>query len=87
MNNYSRIIDSFSSVSVSEQVIWVREIASEETQRDFGRFILTPKPISHEKSVTQLSISIICASAYSIIRLEIEYAPSSEPDAGERRIP
>jgi hypothetical protein len=52
-----------------------------------GRFILTPMPEAYELRVTQLCISISCARAYSIIYIEIEYAPSSEPDAGERRVP
>ena len=73
-------------------VIWVWEIAGEETQKG-GRLSRTPLPEAHEPRVglaVQLAIfNRGCEPEGVFIELTIHLknAPSSEPDAGERHVP
>ena len=74
------IIDRFSSFSVSEQVIWVRGIASGGNATGSWAVKNTPQPEAYGLRVAQVIIVISSARVYSIIQIRIEYTPSSEPD-------
>ena len=64
----------------------------EETQR-VGRYNLTPMPEAHEPRVglaVQLAIFIRGCEPEGVfidLTIQLKNAPSSEPDAGERRVP
>ena len=67
------------SAPEQEERVWVS--ASEGAQR-VGRYNCTPQPISYEKSGAS---SVDCVVMPGGMRLACP--PSSEPDAGERRVP
>ena len=79
------IMDRFSSMSVSEQVIWVRGIASGGNATGLWAVRNTPQPEVDEPRVVFAELSLIlyqgCEHEVILVRLNIiQNDPSSEPD-------